>query len=152
MESQDKRRSLTIRWQSTKGKPFTQVVDWLNTMSIKERRQKVADVCLMTLLPYALEANQKTDEEIERCYWEVHDRLNQYLFSMRQALKVKSDFIPRPEQITSLDLTDRYSVETNSLSNNKNTTETNLQPETEVQNIPEESGFEDIDLIFGTSK
>ncbi len=89
--SKNNRHSLTIRWQPTDGKPMAKIADLLNSMSLKERREKVADVCLMTLLPYALEANQEEPEDIERCYWEVLERILQYLFIMKQTLGIKSE-------------------------------------------------------------
>ncbi len=91
MVDKNSRHSLTIRWQPMEGRPMAKVADWLNSMPCKERREKVADVCLMTLLPYALEANQEEREEIERSYWETQERVLQYLFGMRQALGIKSD-------------------------------------------------------------
>lgn len=91
MVDKNSRHSLTIRWQPMDGRPMAKVADWLNSMPCKERREKVADVCLMTLLPYVLEANQEEREEIERSYWETQERLLQYLFGMRQALGIKSE-------------------------------------------------------------
>ncbi len=85
------RHSLTIRWQPMEGRPMAKIADWLNSMPCKERREKVAEICLMTLLPYALEANQEEPEIIERCYWEIQERLFQYLFGMKQALGIKSE-------------------------------------------------------------
>lgn len=85
------RHSLTIRWQPTSGKPMAKIADLLNSMPTTERRKKVADLCLMTLLPYALEANQEEPEAIERCYWDVQERLLQYLFTMKQTLRIKSE-------------------------------------------------------------
>ena len=85
------RHSLTIRWQPMEGRPMAKIADWLNSMPCKERREKVAEICLMTLLPYALEANQEEPEIIERCYWEIQERLLQYLFGMKQALGINSE-------------------------------------------------------------
>lgn len=85
------RHSLTIRWQPMEGRPMAKIADWLNSMPCKERREKVAEICLMTLLPYALEANQEEPETIERCYWEIQERLLQYLFGMKQALGINSE-------------------------------------------------------------
>ena len=90
MEEKRIRLSLTIRCQPTKDKPFANIVNWLNGMPIKERRKTVQEVCMMSLLPYALEASDKTEQEVERCYWEVHERVNQYLFTMRQVLGIKT--------------------------------------------------------------
>lgn len=90
MGDKKKLRSLTIRWQPTEDKPFAEIVEWLNRMPIKERRKKVMEVCMMTILPYALQSGGKTEEEIERCYWEVHERLHQHLFVMRQTLQIKA--------------------------------------------------------------
>ena len=85
------RHSLTIRWQPTDGKPMAKIADWLNSMPIKERRKKVAEVCLMTLLPYALEANEEEPEVIERCYWDAQNRLDQYGYVMKQSLGINSE-------------------------------------------------------------
>lgn len=85
------RHSLTIRWQPTDGKPMAKIADWLNSLPIKERRKKVAEVCMMALLPYALEASQEEPEAIERCYWDAQNRLDQYGYVMKQALGIKSE-------------------------------------------------------------
>ena len=92
MEDKNKRRtlSLTIRYQPNANDPLANVVDWLKSMNSRDRRDKVEQLCLMTLLPYALESSGKTEEEIERCYWEVHERLLQHLFAMRQTLRIKA--------------------------------------------------------------
>ncbi|MGK7949894.1 MAG: hypothetical protein AB4368_14195 [Xenococcaceae cyanobacterium] len=91
MVDKNSRHSLTIRWQPMDGRPMAKIADWLNSMPCKERREKVAEVCLMTLLPYALEANQEKPEDIERSYWETQERVLQYLFVMKKALGIKSE-------------------------------------------------------------
>lgn len=83
----EKRRSLTIRLQPRDGRPLAEVVDWLNQMTKAEKNEQAA-VLLMALLPYARAAAGEASQEIERCYWESHHRLDQYLHSMRQELRI----------------------------------------------------------------
>ena len=83
----DKRRSLTIRLQPRDGRPLAEVVDWLNQMTKAEKNEQAA-MLLMALLPYARATAGETPQEIERCYWESHHRLDQYLHLMRQELKI----------------------------------------------------------------
>jgi len=45
----------------------------------------------MTLLPYALEANEEEPEVIERCYWDAQNRLDQYGYVMKQSLGINSE-------------------------------------------------------------
>ena len=132
MGEKKKLLSLTIRWQPTEDKPFADIVEWLNKMPIKERRKKVKEVCMMTVLPYALEASHKTDEEIERCYWEVHERLQGHLFTMRQTLGIKQrvPFDSYSRVIAGADNMDSSS------------TKLEVQKEEEVD-------FQEIDSIFG---
>ena len=85
-----KRLSLTIRWQPTEGKPMAEITRWLSSLSIKERREKVAEACLMVLLPYAFEANGKDSRRIERCFWDSQNRLDHYSYAMKQALGINS--------------------------------------------------------------
>ena len=144
MASKNQLRSLTIRWQPSEGKPLAQVADWLNNMSVRERRKKVAEVCLMTLLPYALEANQKTEEEVERCYWEVRERLFQYLFAMKQVLGIKS------ENPTSLAST--IPVDVDNVFQNQDVTDIDSQAESTARDSKEQPDLKDLDLIFGVSQ
>lgn len=134
MEHPDKRRtlSLTIRYQPSASDPLANVVDWLKSMNSRDRRDKVEQLCLMTLLPYALEFNGKTEEEIERCYWEVHERLHQNLFVMRQTLGIKT-----PISLSS------YSAR------NVGWDFQEEEAASEEQNKPKEVSLSDIDSIFG---
>lgn len=130
------RLSLTIRWQPTEDKPFANIVEWLNGMSIKERRKKVMEVCMMSLLPYALEAKDKTKEEVEHCYWEVHERINQYLFTMRQVLGIKTP----------------VSFDSHAKDINVDIDQSVNFPEEEINEEeikPKEVSFLDIDSVFG---
>lgn len=132
MEDKDKRRSLTIRWQPSASSSLANVVDWLKSMNVRDRRDKVGNMCLMTFLPYAKEANKETEEEIERCYWEVHERLQEHLFSMRQTLGIKQR-VPF----------DSYSQITT------NVDRTDSSDSTEAQNELEKASLSEMDSIFG---
>jgi len=88
MKKKMKRSSLTIRCQPSANDPLADVVDWLQNMDSRGRRDKVERM-LLALLPYAFEADEKTKEEIEDCYWDVYQRLQDYLFVMRKTLGIK---------------------------------------------------------------
>ena len=85
------RHSLTIRIQPRDQTPLAKVVQWLNSLPKEERRKKIIDVCMMTLLPYALEAGQEHPATVERCYWDSQERLFQYVYLMKQSLSIYSD-------------------------------------------------------------
>ena len=134
MEDKDKRRtlSLTIRYQPRANNPLVNVIDWLKSLNTQDRRNKVERLCLMTLLPYALKAKGKTKEEIECSYWEVHERLQEHLFVMRQTLGIKA-----PRSLSS------YSERNIGVDFPEKPTAS------EEQNEPKKATLSDIDSIFG---
>lgn len=91
MVQKNKRQSLTMRFQPRDDTPLGKVVKWLNSLPKEERRQKITDVCMMTLLPYALEAAGESPTVVERCYWDVQERLFQYTYCMKQFLSIDSE-------------------------------------------------------------
>ena len=133
MEDREKRRtlSLTIRYQPTANNPLANVVDWLKSMSLRERRDKLEQLCLMTLLPNALKAKGKSKEEVESSYWEVHERLQQYLFSTRLALGISTSKSSTSYTERNIDVD---SPEESTIS--------------EEQNQPKEAGFSDFNSVF----
>ena len=88
MKKKDQRQSLTLRCRANPTDPLARVIDWLKDLDSRDRKDKV-DRMLLALLPYAFEADEKTKEEIEHCYWDVYERLHDYLFVMRQTLGIK---------------------------------------------------------------
>ncbi|MDJ0903564.1 MAG: hypothetical protein QNJ55_32700 [Xenococcus sp. MO_188.B8] len=85
------RCSLVMRFQPRRSSPLAEVVDWLNSIPNQDRREKLEEVCLILLLPYARKARLgKGSEEIEGCYWNSHNRAIQYLYVMQQTLGIKS--------------------------------------------------------------
>ena len=85
------RCSLVMRFQPRRGSLFAEVVDWLNSIPNQDRREKLEEICLILLLPYARKARLgKGSEEIESCYWSTYNRATQYLYVMQQDLGIKS--------------------------------------------------------------
>ena len=90
------RRSLVIRLQPSEGRPLAEVIDWLKSMSSEERNEKITEAMLMSFLPYARQMKDGDKKSVESCYWDTHNRLNQYAYVMRQKLEVREI---RPEMI-----------------------------------------------------
>ncbi len=78
-----------MRLQPTSGTPLAEVIQWLKSMSTEERNQKSAEVMVIGFLPYARQMNDGDKNSVESCYWDTHNRLNQYAYVMRQKLGVK---------------------------------------------------------------
>lgn len=93
MKKKDQRQSLTFRCRANPNDPLASVIEWLQDLESRDRNEKVERM-LLALLPYAFEADEKTKEEIENCYWDVYQRLQDYLFVMRQTLGIKVSMSP----------------------------------------------------------
>lgn len=88
--NKDNRRNFTLRLQPSDGTLLAEVIDWLKSMSLRERRKKVEEAFIILMLPYARKARfDKGAEEIEGCYWSTHEQIIQYLYVMQQTLGVK---------------------------------------------------------------
>ena len=86
-----RRRNFMLRLQPDDGTLLAEVVDWLQSIPLGERRQKVEEAFLILMLPYARKAKfEQGSEEIESCYWSTHNRVMQYLYMMQQTLEIKS--------------------------------------------------------------
>lgn len=89
MNKKKSRESLVMRLQPTSGTLLAEVIQWLKSMSTEERNQKIAEVMVIGFLPYARQMNDGDKNSVESCYWDTHNRLNQYAYVMRQKLGVK---------------------------------------------------------------
>ena len=78
-----------MRLQPTAGTPLGEVVDWLKSMSSRERKERITEVLIMSFLAYARETKQQDLNSVENCYWDTHNRLNQYAYVMRQKLGIR---------------------------------------------------------------
>ena len=88
--NKNNRRSLIIRLQPTEGTPLAEVVDWLNSLPSKDRKEKIDEACLMFLLPLARAEIKQDLDETESCYWDTHNRIIHYMYVMRQILGIRS--------------------------------------------------------------
>ncbi len=145
MSRTNKRISLSLRLQSTENKPLGEVITYLKSLSGDEMRREVADILIMTLLPYARYHNGKcTAGELRSTCWEAQDSLDKHGSNMRFALGVEqSKFLQYRSQQSSPD------------------NSANLEPEDEIkqedENISVESStnssnkfsYKDLDSIFG---
>ena len=144
MSRTNKRTSLSLRLQSTENNPLGEVITYLKSLSGDEVRREVADILIMTLLPYARYHNGKcTTSELRSTCWEAQDSLDKHGSNMRFALGVEqSKFLQHSPQQSSPD---------NSV---------NLEPEDEIkqedENISVESStnsgnkfsYKDLDSVF----
>ena len=89
MTKSNNRRSLVVRLQPSNGTPLAEVIDWLKSMSSQDRNEKIAEVLIMSCLAYARQAQQENSNSLDSCYWDTHNRLNQYAYVMRQKLRIK---------------------------------------------------------------
>ena len=144
MSRTNKRTSLSLRLQSTENKPLGEVITYLKSLSGDEVRREVADILIMTLLPYARYHNdESTAAELRSTCWEAQDSLDKHGSNMRFALGVEqSKFLQYRSQQSSPD------------------NSANLEPEDEIkqedENISVESStnsgnkfsYKDLDSVF----
>ena len=88
--NKDSRRNFALRLQPSDGTLLAEVIDWLQSISLAERRNKVEEAFVVMMLPYARKARLgRESEEVESCYWSTHSRILQHLYVMQQTLDIK---------------------------------------------------------------
>ena len=100
MSRTNKRTSLSLRLQSTENKPLGEVISYLKSLSGDEVRREVADILIMTLLPYArYHSGKYTAEQLRSACWEAQDSLDKHGSNMRFALEVEQSKFVYPTQV-----------------------------------------------------
>ena len=94
------RKSLSLRLQPYEGTPLAVVVDYLNSLSKEEANNKVGELLVMTLLPYALfDEGKLPRERLRSTFLASRDLIEKHLGIMALTLEIEESlFTPVANQ------------------------------------------------------
>ncbi|AFZ15527.1 hypothetical protein Cri9333_4751 (plasmid) [Crinalium epipsammum PCC 9333] len=94
------RKSLSLRLQPYEGTPLAVVVDYLNSLSKEEANNKVGELLVMTLLPYALfDEGKLPRERLRSTFLASRDLMEKHLGIMALTLEIEESlFVPVANQ------------------------------------------------------
>lgn len=85
------RRNFILRLQPGDGTLLAEVTDWLQSIPVEERREKVEEAFIIMMLPYVKKAKIEHEfDEVESSYWNTYNRLMHYLYIMQEKLGIKA--------------------------------------------------------------